>query len=585
LSAFYSHPPPAPDAPPEEPVAAAPKAAAAPPAKPQPAAPPPVTPPEEPVAAAPKAAAAAPAKPQPDAPPPPAAVARAVAAALVVLEEKHAQKPVAAAPPAPTPVTPPEEPVAAAPKAAAAALPAKPQPDAPPAPTPVTLALAAAPVGLAEGQALWRERPPIVVRSRSEKPASAPLPPPAWRQAIEASQADSPKFVPRTNASGQAATGKPELAKASRLRLTTAGPSAATDTAIAGHDRQHRAVRPAAAPEPSRFAATPKGAALFKPKSTEPLEDESPKVALFGGSTPVEAGPFRWRTGTLVHYVDDGEPPLRSHEIEELSYRRLRRGLFAGGTLLAVMIAAGVTYVMMQSEKSVAMPPIVDADPALLVPAVTPADDYQRKSLIEDRGGEAKSAEQTKLVTPGNRKVDEVPTQSGDDNSLSSRIIEPAGPGGDAPAKAGDAPGSTDPLSTDVAAGGDDSGQISPEKARTLVVGPPMPVVGSKAASDDDAGKLPPGASLAVPPSATPAAVGAVPKRGRSPETVGVSVSDASGAAPASDNGAAVADDASPVPAAPARVPIPRPKPVVVPDEAGKLLPTPPAVASPGDLY
>ena len=112
-----------------------------------------------------------------------------------------------------------------------------------------------------------------------------------------------------------------------------------------------------------------------------------------------------------------------------------------------------------------------------------------------------------------------------------------------------------------------------------------MPVVGSKAASDDDAGKLPPGASLAVPPSATPAAVGAVPKRGRSPETVGVSVSDASGAAPASDNGAAVADDASPVPAAPARVPIPRPKPVVVPDEAGKLLPTPPAVASPGDLY
>ena len=63
LSAFNSHPPPAPDAPTEEPVAAAPKAATAPPAKPQPAAPPPDAPPEEPVAAAPKAAAAPPAKP------------------------------------------------------------------------------------------------------------------------------------------------------------------------------------------------------------------------------------------------------------------------------------------------------------------------------------------------------------------------------------------------------------------------------------------------------------------------------------------------------------------------------------------
>ena len=45
LSAFYSHPPPAPVAPPQEPVTPAPKpAATAPPAQPQPAAPPPVAP-------------------------------------------------------------------------------------------------------------------------------------------------------------------------------------------------------------------------------------------------------------------------------------------------------------------------------------------------------------------------------------------------------------------------------------------------------------------------------------------------------------------------------------------------------------
>ena len=110
-----------------------------------------------------------------------------------------------------------------------------------------------------------------------------------------------------------------------------------------------------------------------------------------------------------------------------------------------------------------------------------------------------------------------------------------------------------------------------------------MPPVSSKAASDDDAGKLPLGASPAVSASAIPAAVGAVSMRGRSP--VGVSVGDPSGTSPVSDNGAAAADEASALPAAPARVPIPRPKPVVLPDKAGEQLAAPPAVASSGDLY
>jgi hypothetical protein len=128
-----------------------------------------------------------------------------------------------------------------------------------------------------------------------------------------------------------------------------------------------------------------------------------------------------------------------------------------------------------------------------------------------------------------------------------------------------------------------------------------MPVVVSnKAASDGGAGKPHPGASPAVPPSANDggaadagsdapsgetqmdaiinnegvsipvdvdplvtsggankaaADASAVPTRGPSPEPIGVSESDASGAAPASDDGTAVTDDASAVPAAPARVP------------------------------
>ena len=104
LSAFYSHPPPAPVALPEEPVTPASKpAAATPPAQPQPVAPPPVAPPEQPVAAA---------------------------------------------PPVPAPVVPPEEPVTPAPKPAATAPPAKPQPAASPAVAAVARALAAALVPL-----------------------------------------------------------------------------------------------------------------------------------------------------------------------------------------------------------------------------------------------------------------------------------------------------------------------------------------------------------------------------------------------------------------------------------------------------
>ena len=76
----------------------------------------------------------------------------------------------------------------------------------------------------------------------------------------------------------------------------------------------------------------------------------------------------------------------------------------------------------------------------------------------------------------------------------------------------------------------------------------------------------------------------AVSTRGPLPEPVGGSASDTSGGAPASDKGTTVADDASAVPTAPARVPIPRPKPTI-PDKASEPLPTPPAATPTGDLY
>ena len=57
--------------------------------------------------------------------------------------------------------------------------------------------------------------------------------------------------------------------------------------------------------------------------------------------------------------------------------------------------------------------------------------------------------------------------------------------------------------------------------------------------------------------------------------------------APVSVGGVSMADSdhASAVPAAPAKVPLPRPRPTVILDKAGKPLPTPPAVASSGDLH
>jgi hypothetical protein len=84
--------------------------------------------------------------------------------------------------------------------------------------------------------------------------------------------------------------------------------------------------------------------------------------------------------------------------------------------------------------------------------------------------------------------------------------------------------------------------------------------------------------------AAADASAGAVPKRGRSPEPVGVSMNDRSGTTPASYSGVAAADDASAMPASPARVPIPLLRPVF-PNKAGKPLSTVPAIASSGDVY
>ena len=169
---------------------------------------------------------------------------------------------------------------------------------------------------------------------------------------------------------------------------------------------------------------------------------------------------------------------------------------------------------------------------------------------------------QTKLVTPGNGKVAEVPASSA--------------PGDHA---AGDA----SPASAT------DGAQISPNKVRAFAAGPEMPLVDGKTASDEGVGTPSPGSDPAVSPSPPPSANGsAADASSKSPsgETQMDAVINGKGlpipiaTEPLAHN--AYGDEA--VPGMPARVPIPRIKPAV-PTKAGRRLSTPVVAASSGGLY
>ena len=500
--------------------------------------------------------------------------------------------------------------------AADAALHPEPDHDASAASAPVVPPVGAAPVAHAGKPALQQERPAITVPPVSEKRAPAVSRPPA----------------PLTNPLGQAAREKSALAKA-LLRLTTAAP-AITDTAAAGpsYDPDDRAVKsPATASDPSSSASTADRASLHWPKAPEPQEDELPKVALGGGAAVEEA------------YDDERVPPedlqaYDEYDGELASLRSHRRAsLFIGAVLVAVVLAAGLTYMMARGERSVATTLITAADaaPAKIVPAAVPADNDQLKKLSRNLVNGAPSPDQAKLVTACEDKGAALPAaSSGDDNNPISRVVEPAAPALDLPAKAGEVQASANHPTTDLAAGSGDSGQASPKKVRTFIVGPDMPVVASRTTADAGAGNLPAGASAAVPPSAaifpvsavvdpgwdaasgetqmdavingkvSPIAVsadplginggahkaaadpsaGAAAARGPSAEPRIVSASDASGGALMSDS-AAAKTDASAVPAALARAQTLPHKRVVVANKAGKRLPTLPAIASSGNLY
>ena len=135
-------------------------------------------------------------------------------------------------------------------------------------------------------------------------------------------------------------------------------------------------------------------------------------------------------------------------------YRSRRLGLFIGGVVLAVVLAAGVTYVMLRSESSVATPPIVTADATLAkVQVNAPADD------------------KTKPVAPGAGEVAAAP------------------PGVDDAAPLGDHPAASPALASDA------RGRVPPGEPPTGA----SPAVPQSAAPADGAA----GATPEVPPRPT----------------------------------------------------------------------------------
>ena len=194
----------------------------------------------------------------------------------------------------------------------------------------------------------------------SLKPTSAPavMPPQLGRQAPAASRATWPPAARQTR-----------VADAASAQI------AARSTDRAGNMAEARA----AVSDPSRFAPPPRVAALLRPKGSAPEPKaegrELAGAAPFGvgyergagpwdEETPAQEHPQRWcftaRTKvSRPRFLMNSRHPSHPHGC---------LGLFIRGAVLAVVLTAGVTYLMLRSESSLTTPPLVAAE-AKVVPA------------------------------------------------------------------------------------------------------------------------------------------------------------------------------------------------------------------------
>jgi len=212
---------------------------------------------------------------------------------------------------------------------------------------------------------------------------------------------------------GQGAAARPADRRLVARQTSVARPAPVEINGRSGGFREHPADALGAVREPSTssFAPPPRSGSLFRPKSPLPVPE-------WQGDGLADRVPFG--VGVTDERADDeealapSEPVLSPHQAAKREHRPRRLGLFIGGVVLAVALAAGVAYVMLQGENPIAAPSILA--PAISAARAMPADGEQN--------------------LPSNESVDE--THTGAIAKVAAAASDDAPASGDHPA-AGDA--------------------------------------------------------------------------------------------------------------------------------------------------
>ena len=233
----------------------------------------------------------------------------------------------------------------------------------------------------------------------------------------------------------------------------TAAPSTPPEKPAPGAARSSRWDRPAEPPTPqasaaSRFAPPRAANHQAQPAPRQPAPPPTPdeEDLPFGEGLPFAhegedaADEFPLDAFDIVPgYGDDAEiPPYPDDELEPLRKRGVPRSLVAVAGILALVLIGVLGFVMLRPGVSGSgTPPIISADagPTKIAPPEPPSTSggEEQNKLIYDRvdSGASGAPADTKLVTPGNEQIAQVP--STDTDNPIARVILPGGPAAEAP--------------------------------------------------------------------------------------------------------------------------------------------------------
>jgi hypothetical protein len=489
-----------------------------------------------------------------------------------------------------------EPPQVSRPEVAAPTRPAPPQHVAPEphvAPPPYAPAAFASPTAQqpAYPRASAAARPPV--QQMPPHPPSAPAAPPA-RERPHAPPPQQPAAVPAAPRKVEAGNFNLRPTAAPHVRVTAAPSTPTPEKPAPAATKPSRWEKPAEPPKQqqasaaSRFAP-PRAANQGHPAPGQPAaplpadEEELP----FGDGPPFAhegedaADEFPLDAFDIVPgYGDDAEvPPYPDDDLEVHGKRGVPRSLVAIAGILALVLVGVLGFVMLRpGSGGTGTPPIISADagPTKISPPEPPSSgDDQQNKLIYDRvdNGAGSGTADTKLVTPGNEPIADVPAT--DTNNPIARVILPGGPTPEAPGTA-DAGNSGDGAAAAATNGADSAQSIGPRKVRTVVVRPDGTIVSSDAVPAP--GDAP--ASTDAPPAATVATAPTPP----APTT------DDTAAIAGGQSGQELAITTAPGSAAPTPAPVATPEPPAqaqaqahAPAPPPTPKPTPKVIATGGD--